>query len=321
MRTSICGCAPSPTRAAVELAVTGWTARPARGARARARRRAPGGFPARRRRLDVGDRRGACASPPCRPPPPPRPAGRRPSWSASQLTRLFRLEEGEEGELPLLTALAEQRRFDGQLAELRGGRGGRYRLAGIPLIDGAGRFAGFRGSAAGASGRRRRVVAAAAGAAPGAGRLRRAARQGAAGAARPDHRQRRDDRRPGRGADPHRIMPAMPATSPPPARHLLALVDDLVDLQAIERPDFRAGGRGDRPRRRRPPRRRPARGPRRRARRSGSTPPPPARACPPPATSAARCRSSSTCSPTPSAIRPRAARCGSAPTARATSPP
>src|SRR5688500_9006007 len=64
-----------------------------------------------------------------------------------QLTHLFRLEEAGEGELPLLTALAEQSRFDGQLAELRGGRRGRYRLAGVPLIDGAGRFAGFRGSA------------------------------------------------------------------------------------------------------------------------------------------------------------------------------
>ena len=35
------------------------------------------------------------------------------------------------------------------------------------------------------------------------------------------------------------IMPAMPTTSPSAGRHLLALVDDLVDLQAIERPDFR----------------------------------------------------------------------------------
>ena len=50
-----------PKEGGVELAVTGWTARPARGPGARARRRAPGGFPSRRRRLDVGDRRGACA--------------------------------------------------------------------------------------------------------------------------------------------------------------------------------------------------------------------------------------------------------------------
>ena len=64
-----------------------------------------------------------------------------------QLTRLFRLEEDKDGALPLLTALAEQRRFDGQMAVLRGGRGGRYRLAAVPLIDGNGRFAGFRGSA------------------------------------------------------------------------------------------------------------------------------------------------------------------------------
>ena len=35
------------------------------------------------------------------------------------------------------------------------------------------------------------------------------------------------------------IMPAMPADIASAGRHLLALVDDLVDLQAIERPDFR----------------------------------------------------------------------------------
>ena len=42
-------------------------------------------------------------------------------------------------------------------------------------------------------------------------------------------------------------------------RHLLALVDDLVDLQAIERPDFRPEAEARRPRRHRPPRRRAAR--------------------------------------------------------------
>lgn len=155
-----------------------------------------------------------------------------------QLTRLFRLEEVEAGELPLLTALAGQKRFDGQPAELRGGRGGRYRLAGIPLIDGAGRFAGFRGSAA--------AVTTGAAAVPEAvpetysdpgafgGRLDQALRAPLAriiasaetigaqgeGPIKSDYSGYAGD-----------IATA--------GRHLLALVDDLVDLQAIERPDFR----------------------------------------------------------------------------------
>ncbi|MEO7827584.1 MAG: HAMP domain-containing sensor histidine kinase, partial [Allosphingosinicella sp.] len=168
-------------------------------------------------------------------------AGRAPAQLVGQqLTRLFRLDEGDEGELPLLTALAEQRRFDGQLAELRGGRGGRYRLAGIPLIDGSGRFAGFRGSAAALS-----IAAPASAPAP--------------------------DLRPEPGAFGERLDKALRAPlariiasaetigaqSEGPiksdyagyagdiataGRHLLALVDDLVDLQAIERPDFRPEG-------------------------------------------------------------------------------
>ncbi|HEY1146619.1 MAG TPA: PAS domain-containing sensor histidine kinase, partial [Allosphingosinicella sp.] len=64
-----------------------------------------------------------------------------------QLTMLFRFLEAEDGSLPILTALAEHRRFEGQLAELRTATCGRYRLGGVPLIDGNGRFAGFRGSA------------------------------------------------------------------------------------------------------------------------------------------------------------------------------
>ena len=64
-----------------------------------------------------------------------------------QLTRLFRFRESEGGSLPILTALAEHQRFDGQIAELRVGRKARYLLSGVPLIDGMGRFAGFRGAA------------------------------------------------------------------------------------------------------------------------------------------------------------------------------
>ena len=60
-----------------------------------------------------------------------------------QLTRLFRFRESGDGALPILTALAEHKAFDNQVAELRGGRKGHYALSGVPLIDGMGRFAGL----------------------------------------------------------------------------------------------------------------------------------------------------------------------------------
>ncbi|MDB5693465.1 MAG: histidine kinase [Alphaproteobacteria bacterium] len=168
-------------------------------------------------------------------------AGRSPSeLIGRQLTRLFRLIEEVEGELPILTALAEQRRFDGQLAELREGRGGRYRLAAVPLIDGSGRFAGFRGSATRleASPAASAAEPAPAPAAPDAGafgrRLDEALRA-------PLARIISDAETIGGQPDgPIRGDYAGYAEDIAAAgRHLLALVDDLVDLQAIERPDFR----------------------------------------------------------------------------------
>lgn len=154
-----------------------------------------------------------------------------------QLTRLLRFVEGPDGALPILSALAEQRRFDDQIAELRGGERTRYRIGGVPLIDGAGRFVGFRGHAsnlpawltaepdhgsepaeAGAFGER----------------LDRALRdpldriiaQAETIGSQPDGPLRRD----------YATYAEDIATA---GRHLLALIDDLVDLQAIERPDFR----------------------------------------------------------------------------------
>jgi len=228
-----------PKEGWVDLSVTGWVARPARGP-------APASEAERQAdflragadwmwetdaalRLNVVSPAAAAA------------AGKAPAQLVGQqLTRLFRLEEGEEGELPLLSALAEQRRFDGQIAELRGGRGGRYRLAGIPLIDGVGRFAGFRGSAAALpAGAPVPPPAAEAEVEPGAfgERLDKALRVPLAriiasaetigaqseGPIRSDYAGYAGD-----------IATA--------GRHLLALVDDLVDLQAIERPDFRPEG-------------------------------------------------------------------------------
>ncbi len=158
-----------------------------------------------------------------------------------QLTRLFRFQEGEDGALPILTALAEKRRFDDQFAELRSGSRARYRLSGVPLIDGAGRFAGFRGAAAslpkwlpGAPANDAAPAPPPVKESPAFGeRLDKALRDpldhiiAAAETigAQPDGPLRRDYA--GYADD---IAAA--------GRHLLALVDDLVDLQAIERPDF-----------------------------------------------------------------------------------
>lgn len=155
------------------------------------------------------------------------------------LSRLFRFGEGDQDSLPILSALAEQRRFDGQPTELRGGKG-HYMLSGVPLIDGAGRFTGFRGSATAAE--------PATFSPPSAPAAPPAAQAGAFGerldkalrapldhiianaetiGSQPEGPLRRDY-----AGYAHDIAAA--------GRHLLALVDDLVDLQAIERPGFTA---------------------------------------------------------------------------------
>ena len=64
------------------------------------------------------------------------------------ITRLFHFIEAESGALPILEALTERRRFDDQLAFVRGAPNLRYRLAGVPVLDDAGTFLGFRGTAA-----------------------------------------------------------------------------------------------------------------------------------------------------------------------------
>ena len=62
------------------------------------------------------------------------------------LTRFLRLEEGEDGAMPLLTALAARAAFAGQAAAARG-NGHRLVLSGEPISNEDGAFAGFRGRA------------------------------------------------------------------------------------------------------------------------------------------------------------------------------
>lgn len=148
------------------------------------------------------------------------------------LTKLFRLIEDEDGALPLLDALAAQRRFDAQQAELRGGSA-RVLLTASPLIDGAGRFRGFRGGASWAAAAPVATETPLAIADAFAERLDRALRE-------PLGRiVANAESISAQGEGPLRVDYADYAGDIASAgRHLLALVDDLVDLQAIERPGF-----------------------------------------------------------------------------------
>ena len=106
----------------VALAITGWAGRPAQSAAPAPSAGARGRFPARRRRLDVGDGRHAAADRALarrrrRDRPQPRRAGRQAAHPPVPLSR-----EDEDGALPILTALAEHKASTTQLAELRGGR-------------------------------------------------------------------------------------------------------------------------------------------------------------------------------------------------------
>jgi signal transduction histidine kinase len=167
--------------------------------------------------------------------------GRNPGeFVGKQLTRLFRFRESDDGALPILTALAEHKGFEAQLAELRGGRKGRYLLSGVPLIDGMGRFAGFRGAAA--------ALRAQPGGPPANDPAAPRAPGGNAFGERLDSALRGPLAHIIDAAERLRAQPEGPLRRDyagyagdiaAAGRHLLALVDDLVDLQAIERPDFR----------------------------------------------------------------------------------
>ncbi|MDC7812665.1 PAS domain-containing sensor histidine kinase [Sphingomonas koreensis] len=151
------------------------------------------------------------------------------------LTLLFALEADEEGALPILAAAAEQTRFDGQIAELRG-TGQRVRISASPRIDAMGRFAGFSGSAvlvdpadeAGAN-----AVADPEFTSEFGQRLEKALRTPLARIiANADSISAKLD-------GPLRDDYAEYATDISNAgRHLLSLVEDLADLSAIERDDF-----------------------------------------------------------------------------------
>ena len=67
--------------------------------------------------------------------------------SGQPLTRLVRLEEDEAGEMPLISALAARRGFNGQRARTRSDEGRSIILSGEVVAGADGSFAGFQGTA------------------------------------------------------------------------------------------------------------------------------------------------------------------------------
>lgn len=63
------------------------------------------------------------------------------------LTRLVQLEESDDGEMPMIGALAARHGFSGQRARLRSGAGTQLVLSGDIVRSADGKFAGYRGAA------------------------------------------------------------------------------------------------------------------------------------------------------------------------------
>ena len=150
------------------------------------------------------------------------------------LTRLFVLGEDLEGAFPILGGLAMRQRFDDQRATIRG-TNHKVRLAAIPRTDRIGIFAGFIGAA--------HMIESPPEPAP------FPPEEGLPGAfaVRLDAALRTPLGRIIANADSINAQSEGPlrqdyadyaADIASAGRHLMGLVDDLVDLQAIERPDF-----------------------------------------------------------------------------------
>lgn len=155
------------------------------------------------------------------------------------LTRLVRLVDDAEGDMPILAALATGSSFKGQRAVRRDRPLTEFELSGDARIDGAGRFAGFSGHA--------RIVAPTEEAVPDEAATIGAAeftdRLGQVLRAPLDRIVARADTISAQADGPLRRDYADYAGDiGSAARHLLALVDDLADLNAVERPGFAIEG-------------------------------------------------------------------------------
>lgn len=160
-----------------------------------------------------------------------------PPVPGNRFTSYFELRPNEEGDLSILQGFAQRRAFRGQIASLSGDAGKRFTLSGFPMFDLGGQLVGYRGKAFPLESA---VVAPLAPSKPMVfypaefgKRLDRSLRQPLGriianadsisaqfeGPLRPDYAGYAGD-----------IAAA--------GRHLMALIDDLADLQAIDRPDF-----------------------------------------------------------------------------------
>ncbi|SEH18744.1 histidine kinase [Sphingopyxis sp. YR583] len=164
-------------------------------------------------------------------------------WEGRSLSELFELQPDEDGRFPVLRALARQSRFEGQRVQVAGMA---MNLSGEALFDATGHFTGFRGLAIVAEGEvAAEPKAAAALVDPAFGSLP---------LSDPQFGRRIDGalRGPlsriiataetisGQFDGPIRADYARYAGDIAHAgRHLLGLVDDLADLQNIERPGFK----------------------------------------------------------------------------------
>ncbi|WOF44642.1 HAMP domain-containing histidine kinase [Sphingopyxis indica] len=174
---------------------------------------------------------------------PPVPAG----WEGLSLSEQFELQPNEAGRFAVLRALAQQSRFEGQRVRVAGANAhAAWMLSGDPQFDATGRFTGFRGIAVPVDGP---------GSAAGAPEPRTDPAFGSLPLSDPQFGRRIDGalRGPlsriiataetisGQFDGPIRADYARYAGDIAHAgRHLLGLVDDLADLQNIERPGFKA---------------------------------------------------------------------------------
>lgn len=153
------------------------------------------------------------------------------------LTKVFRLLPDDQGDLPILSALANRIPFVDQAAELIESDALPVRLSGEPVFDDSGRFAGLRGRISLPLDKRSAPEPDIGGAYPAddnfarrldaalRGPIGRIIHNADAAAAQVDGPVRR-----GYAGYANDIASA--------ARHLLGLVDDLSNLQAVERADF-----------------------------------------------------------------------------------
>ncbi len=168
-------------------------------------------------------------------------------WEGRSLSELFELQPDDDGHFAVLQALARQARFDGQRVRTDGPDGRMaMTLAAAPLFDGAGRFTGFRGTALPEEGAATATPAPAVLSDPAFGSL---PLSDPAFGRRIDGALRGPLARiiataetiSGQFDGPIRADYARYAGDIAHAgRHLLGLVDDLADLQNIERPGFKA---------------------------------------------------------------------------------